>query len=180
MGTAGDVASDVVGVARLQRGRTVDAFGENAVAKPGGEAFDLRFDPVGHVDGRAVRDVAVRPPGVLAVGCARRVEQALLGQQHERAIGMIPGGHGTLARSDLGHRATEVDGAGPQTFLRGPWDWTVQGVVDLECCWSVSVAGELAPVAVGQATPRDLDELMRGHIEEEVRIRRQLIDRFDV
>lgn len=176
MGTAGDVASDVVGVTRLQRSRTVDAFGENAVAKPGCEALDLRFDPVGHVDGRAVRDVAVRPPGVLAVGCARRVEQALLGQQHERAIRMVPSGYGTLARSDLGHRATEVDGGGSQAFLRIPWDWTIQGVVDLEGRWSVSVAGEPAPVTVGQAAPGDLDELMRGHVEEEVRIGRQLVD----
>ena len=42
--------------------------------KPGREPFELRFDAVGHVDGRTVRHMAVRPERVAAGRRARRVE----------------------------------------------------------------------------------------------------------
>ena len=61
-----DVAADVVRVVRLHRGRPVRRAGQDPVAEPGREALDLGLDPVGHVDRRAGRDVAVRPGGRLA------------------------------------------------------------------------------------------------------------------
>jgi hypothetical protein len=65
-------------------------------------ALDLRLDTIPHVDGGPVRDMAVRPGGVLAAGSARVVEQALLGEQDERALGMasLPGR--TLRLRNLG------------------------------------------------------------------------------
>src|SRR5581483_5731238 len=65
-----EVAADEAAVVRLERRRPHRVTGEHDVSEPGREAFDLRLDPLGHVDRRAVRQVAVGPRGL----AARRVE----------------------------------------------------------------------------------------------------------
>ena len=79
-----DVAADVVGVVRLHRRGVLRRPGEDAVAEPGREPLDLGLDRGGHVDGRAVGHVAVRPRDVLALRGARRVRDRRLDEQHER------------------------------------------------------------------------------------------------
>src|SRR5581483_8239309 len=71
-----DVAVDVGRVVLLQGDGPHDAALEYAVAEARGEALDLRLDPLGHVDPRAVGDVAVAPHGVLAGRRARGVGEA--------------------------------------------------------------------------------------------------------
>jgi len=95
--------------------------------KPGAKPFDLAFDRFGHVDVRAVGHVAVRPGGVLAFGRARRVEEALLRQEHEGAIGVVAALHGALARGDLGRGPAYVHGRGAQHVGVGPRDRNRRG-----------------------------------------------------
>src|SRR5918994_5592676 len=111
------VAADEVGVLPFEIRRPGDALRENTVPETGGETFYLRLDPLGHIEGRAVWDVAVGPDGVLALGSARLIEEALLGEQDERLLRVLPARYGSLPRRDLVERAAEVDGAGPPATL---------------------------------------------------------------
>src|SRR5829696_5317457 len=99
------VAADEVGVLPFEIRRPGDALRKNTVPETGGEAFYLRLDPLGHIEGRAVWDVAVGPDGVLALRSARLIEEALLGEQDERPLGMLPVRHSSLPCRDLLERA---------------------------------------------------------------------------
>ena len=70
-GAAVDVAADVVRVVRLQLAGPMTCRARMRSRKPGREALDLRLDRLGHVDGRAVRDVAVGPQRVCCRSGAR-------------------------------------------------------------------------------------------------------------
>src|SRR6266487_1429906 len=72
----GDIAANIVGVVLLHRRRPKHAARQHAIAKAWRETLDLLLDPLGHVECRAVRNMAVGPGGVLALGRAGRVEQA--------------------------------------------------------------------------------------------------------
>src|SRR6185369_2492762 len=85
VGASGDVAADVVLVVPFEIGGSEDAAREDPLAEARREALDLRFDAIGHVVRAAVRDVAVGPAGLLAVGRARAVEEALLRDEDEGA-----------------------------------------------------------------------------------------------
>src|SRR5215216_626926 len=69
------VAADEVGVLPFEIRRPGDALRKNTVPETGGETFYLRLDPLGHVEGRAVWDVAVGPGCVLARGLPSFVAQ---------------------------------------------------------------------------------------------------------
>src|SRR5215207_4019643 len=114
------VAADEVGVPPFEVGRPRGALRKNTVPETGGETFYLRLDPLRHVEGRAVWDVAVGPDGMLAFGGARLIEEALLGEQDERPLGVLPARHGTLPRRDLVERSSKVDGSGPPAPLGLP------------------------------------------------------------
>src|SRR5215203_5569034 len=100
------VAADEVGVLPFEIRRPGDALRKNTVPETGGETFYLRLDPLGHVEGRAVWDVAVGPDGMLA-------------------LGVFPAGDGGLPRCDLVQRRAEVDGPGAPALLRFPGDRAV-------------------------------------------------------
>src|SRR5215207_6417280 len=104
------VAADEVGVPPFEICRPGDDLRKNTVPETGGETFYLRLDPLRHVEGRAVWDVAVGPDGMLAFGGARLIEEALLGEQDERPLGVLTAGDGGLAGGDLVQRRAEVDG----------------------------------------------------------------------
>src|SRR5581483_5718561 len=65
---AGDVAAYVVRVVALEIGGAARRDGEDAVAEAWCKALDLGQDAIGHVHGRTVRHVAVRPHGVSSFG----------------------------------------------------------------------------------------------------------------
>src|SRR5919106_5759590 len=69
-----DIAADEVGVPPFEIGRPGDVLRKNTVPETGGEALYLRLDPLLHVEGRAVWDVAVGPHGMLTFGGARLIE----------------------------------------------------------------------------------------------------------
>ena len=58
------------------------------VAKARSKSFYLPLYPLGHINGRAMRDVAVGPAGMLSLGRARVVEKALLREEYEGAFGV--------------------------------------------------------------------------------------------
>ena len=76
--------------------------GEDPIAKARGEALDLSLDPLGHVDVRPRRHVAVGPERLLAGRCPRRVDDARLDDDAIRALGVSPGCHLGLALGDFG------------------------------------------------------------------------------
>ena len=140
--------------------------GDDPVAESGREALDLRLDPLGHVARPAVRDVAVRPRRLLALGHATRVEEALLREENVRLLADGAAPRLALGRGDLLERAAEVDGRGARALLRRPRDRPVERPVDLEHARPVAKLLEPVAVALGQLLARHRDELARRHVEE--------------
>ena len=68
VGTAADVAADEALVALMEERRRAHVAGENTIAKPGSEPFDLLLDGVGTVHGRAVGNMAICPRRVFPAG----------------------------------------------------------------------------------------------------------------
>src|SRR5919204_5108015 len=66
-----EVAADEVAIVHLELDGPHGVTREDPLAEAGSEALDLRLDPLRHVDGGAVRDVAVRPGRVLSKRRAR-------------------------------------------------------------------------------------------------------------
>ena len=147
MRAAGDVPAGIVLVAPLDlRGRH-DAPREDALAEARRKALELGLHALGHVDGRAVRDVAIHPRGLLAARRARRIEQALLADEHERPRRYPAPRHRVLAGRDLVEGPAEVDGARAQALRRPPGDRSVERVVDLEDARSAAIAAQLRAIA---------------------------------
>ena len=152
---------------------------EDSAAESGREPFDLGFDRVGHVNRRAVGDVTVGPGGVMARRSTRRVEEAGLREEHERAFRVLAAADGRLGSGDLLERATEVHGAGPGTIPRRPGDGSAQRPVELEDACTVSVSIERAEITGGQAMAGHRDELSGRDVEQDGAGFRQLVDRLD-
>ena len=95
---------------------------EHEVAEPRREALELSLDPPGHVHGRAVRDVGVGPQRVPALRRPPGIEQALLRDEHERAVGMTPARHLRLGRGDLRQRPAQVHRRRARALGRAPGD----------------------------------------------------------
>src|SRR5215203_4700166 len=161
------VAADEVGVPPFEVGRPRGALRKNTVPETGGETFYLRLDPLRHVEGRAVWDVAVRPYGMLAFGGARLVEEALLGEQDERPLGVLTARDGGLAGGDLVQCCAEVDSPGPLAALSCPGDRAVQREVHLEDTRTVAVALEGPPIPLREVLAGNGEELSRRHVEED-------------
>ena len=153
---------------------------QDEVPEARGEAFYLGFDPLGHVEGRAVGDVAVGPDGVLALGGAGRVEEALLGEQDERPLGVLAPRYGGLP-TPRPRRACRR--GGPCRHACSPSAshgiGTVEREVHLEDAGSVAVAFEGAAVAFGEVLAGDVEELKRRHVEEYRAGPRHVVDRTD-
>ena len=169
---ADDVAADVV--ARCTPRSRAAACTWRAridVAEARCEALDLRLDRVGRVAVPALRHVAVRPRGVLALGRARVVEEALLHEQHERPLaGAASLPRRALGLRDLGERAAEVDGPGTAQRVARPRDRRVERPVELE---------RRRPVAKAERVPRqarEARELARRDVAEHGVGARQLVD----
>src|SRR5262249_58835520 len=106
---AGDVAADVVRVVCLKLGRGRLRERQDSLPEARGKPLDLTEDRLGHLRGGAVRDVAVRPDGVLARRRAGGVEQAVLREQHERPGMDLAACCGGLRRLDLLESPAQVD-----------------------------------------------------------------------
>ena len=90
---------------RLLIGRGARRSGQDEVAEAGGKAFDLDFDPVGHIDIGAGRDVTVGPQRPLAGRGAGQIGDPGLNHEHVRLLRVLARRHFGLGRGDLLERA---------------------------------------------------------------------------
>jgi len=100
---AHDVASDEIGVAALEIGRSECAAGEDAVAKARREAFHLLLDFLAHIGLRSVGHMAIGPSRVAAFGRACRIKEARLHEDHKRAFWNLVLPAGSLGSGDFVH-----------------------------------------------------------------------------
>ena len=113
--------------------------------------------------------MAVGPERVLARRRPGRVGHARLDAEHEGTVRVPAAGDRPLGRGHLLGRAAEVDRAGARDRGVRPGHRRVEGVVDLEHPRAVAEPLQPAPVAHGQAGPRDLQDLARGEVEQRSR-----------
>ena len=112
-GTAGDVASDVIGVVMLSVHGCHCRSGEDKVLEAGSKPLDLGLDPPGHVYSRSPRDMAVGPERLLTRRSSGRVDDTGLDDKAIRAIRMATCGDVRLAAGDLCKAAPDVHRTGP-------------------------------------------------------------------
>lgn len=166
-----DVAADEVFVHGLEGLGRGDVAGENAVAEAGGEALDLGFDAIGHVECGAVGEVAIGPEDVAVLRCAGGVAEGWLGDEDEGSFRVLTAEDGGFGIGDFFERAAEVEGEGIAALGRAPGDGLGEGVVDFEGGGAVAKALELARVVGGEAIAGYAQELARCEIAEGERLR---------
>ena len=137
-----------------------------SVAEAGREALDLRLDRLGRVAVPAVRDVAVRPRGLLPGGRARVVEERTAGRG-ARTGAPAAGRPRRATRRPRSRRAYRRGGR----CRRGGSPRRATGSarerpVELERARPVPVRAQLPPVALRQPVARDPDELARHDVGE--------------
>src|SRR5882757_5911549 len=106
--------------------------GENTIAKTGRESLDLRFDLIRHIRAAAERNMAVRPERVLTMRRTRFVEQTLLRDQHERALGNFSTHNAAFRRRNFVYAATEMNCSCAPASFGFPWNWLTQRIIDFE------------------------------------------------
>src|SRR5581483_5034188 len=109
----------------------------------------------------------------------RRVEQALLGEQHERALGMSAPGYLGLGRGDLRQRPAEVNRARAPARGRPPRDRAVEREVELEDPRAVPVPAQAPPVPPGKRAAGEIQELARSDVQQLRLDALELGDRLD-
>src|SRR5207248_1140404 len=114
----------------------------------------------GHVGGRAVGDVAVRPSGRLPGRGPRRVEAAGLGNDQVRLVANPAVPRGRFRRGDFLERAADVDGAGPAARFRLPRDRFTQRIIDLVHAGAVAELFQLAAVPIREPLAGQLEDLL--------------------
>src|SRR5690606_31655054 len=102
-----------------------------------------------HVDRATVRYMAIRPPDVLARGCAGIGAHRRLGEQDVRLLRAPPPAHRVLRGSNLGEGPAEVDGTGAAAVGGAPRNWSVQRPISLEHAGAVAEAAKSANVRRG-------------------------------
>ena len=75
--------------------------------------------------------MTVRPQGVLACRRPRRIDEGLLGHQHEGALGVASGGDLGLTDRNLRCGPPDMHGSGETAVFVGPWHLFVERVIDL-------------------------------------------------
>src|SRR5260370_11603714 len=106
--------------------------GKDAIAETRSESLDLRFNLIRHIRGAVERNRAVRPERVLTTRGARFIEQALLRDQHERALGNFSAHNLAFRRRNFVNAATEMNCPCVAASFGFPWDRLTQRVIDLQ------------------------------------------------
>src|SRR5437763_1348598 len=97
--------------------------GEDAIEKAGSEPLDLRFNFVRHVDIAVKWNVTIGPERVLTAWCACRIEQTLLGDQHEWPLWNFSPRNLTFRRRNLVNTAAKMNCARATARFSFPWNW---------------------------------------------------------
>src|SRR5690606_3669094 len=104
---------DIISIIALHLRGVKGVCSQDSIFKSGGEPLYLRFNGLRHICGRAVGYMAVRPAGMLSIGCPATVENALLGKQDNRLFGMVPVPNVLFCAGDLFKRVAQVYGTRP-------------------------------------------------------------------
>src|SRR5258705_1840642 len=102
--------------------------GEDAIAETGRESLDLRFNLIRYISAAAERNMPVRPERVLPTRRARFIEQTLLRDQHERALGNIPTHNLAFSRCDFVNAPSEMNCSCAPASFGFPWDRLAQRI----------------------------------------------------
>src|SRR5213082_4262992 len=97
--------------------------GQNTIAKTRRESLNLRFNLIRHIRAAVERNMAVRPERVLTTRRARFIEQTLLRDQHERALGNFSTRNLAFRRRDFVNAPTEMNCSCATASFGFPWDW---------------------------------------------------------
>ena len=106
--------------------------GADAIAETRRKSFDLRFDLIRHIRAAAERNMAVRPERVLTMRRARFIEQTLLCDQHERALGNFSTHNLAFRRRDFANIPPEMNCSCATASFGFPWDRLTQRIIDFE------------------------------------------------
>ena len=174
-----DVPADVVGVVCLQGGGPHRRAADDPLPEARCEPLHLGLDQLGRIPLPAVRDVTVGPCRVLSLRSPRRVEQALLRQQHERPRRDPAAPRRRLRGDDLLERRSQMHGPRARAFLGAPWDRPVERPVDLEDPRAVAEAAQPAAIAPRQRIPGQREQLLRRDVEQHRRRIAELGERPD-
>src|SRR5262249_6799710 len=117
-----DIATGQIRIRSFKINRAHFVTRENAVAKPGSEALDLRFDLCRHVDLTPERHMRVSPEDVLSARGASFIEKTLLRNQHKRTLRNLPECDVALGICDFVNCAAQMNRSGTATSLRFPWN----------------------------------------------------------
>src|SRR3954452_23666450 len=163
---AGDVAADDVRIVRLVLDAVPRVPRQDSVAESGRESLVLRFDDAGHVVRRSIRNVAVRPTGVLAGRRARVIEKALLRDEDERLSTVASFPDVRFVRSDLLDPSPNVYRRRFRALFGTPRNRSIERPVDFEHAGTVAKPAQPLDVRRRQRVAGDLRELARRDIEE--------------
>src|SRR6266700_2372139 len=106
--------------------------GEDAIAETGRESLDLRFNLIRHIRAAVERNMAVRPERVLTTRRARFIEQTLLRDQHERALGNFSTHNLAFRRCECNNSPSEKNCSCATASFGFPWDRLTQRIIDFE------------------------------------------------
>src|SRR5262245_47408801 len=98
-----------------------------------------------------MRYVTVGPGGVFAGRGTRGIEQALLGDDHIRRLGVCPRARGLLRRGDFAQGASQVHRGSTLARRGSPGNRAIESPVDLKNSRPIAIPCELAPIARWQA-----------------------------
>src|SRR5579884_2913086 len=116
---------------------------------------------------------------MFAIGCASGIEEALLGNQHEGALGMLAVSYCAFAGADFFHCSPDMYSDGLQTLLCFPGNGAIQGVIDFKDAGTVAIVGKLLLIEARQAISGNAQKLAWGNITEVGASGRKHIERFD-
>ena len=169
---AADVAADHVGIALLHISWGHRMSRKDEIAEAWREALNLLFDALRHVHRPSIRHMAIRPAGVMTFRRASIVEQALLGDKHERPIADAPTYCAVLGRGHLFVGPAHVNGCCGFALGGFPRNGPTERPVHFEHARTMSKGAQLFAETGGQRVTRNPLECARRHIEED-RFRRR-------
>src|SRR5262249_4693276 len=143
------------------------------------ESFDLRLDPLCHVERRATWDVTVCPSGLTAGRHPRRIEQAGLRKENKWPRRVATAADLSLGSGDLIERASQMNGPRAQASSRRPRNRTVERPVELEAAHAIAITAQPAHVAGRQLMAGQPYNLSRGEVQEDRTRLRKLVNRID-
>src|SRR6266568_6767282 len=133
-----DIATNVIRIILLKLKRVRDMPSQDAITEARRKALNLSFDPLRHVERRTVRNMAIRPQGLLPLRCACQIKQALLCNQHKGLFRRFALPYRGLGSSNLCQRATDMDCSCAYAFLSFPWHRPIKRKIYFEHSWTVA------------------------------------------